>query len=85
MTLSLRLGEKHVLREYENNVLRRIFGTKKEKAKGSFRKMHNEKFHNLYSLPGRIRMRKSRRMEWAGHVTRMVKKNAYRISEGSPE
>jgi hypothetical protein len=48
-------------------------------------KLHNEKLHNLYSSPSIIRMIKSRRMIWAGHVARMGEKNAYRILVGNPE
>jgi hypothetical protein len=53
---------------------------------GGWRKLHNEELHNLYSSPSIIRMIKSRRMRWAGHVTRMrAKRNAYRILVGNPE
>jgi hypothetical protein len=53
---------------------------------GGWRKLHNEKLHNLYSSPSIIRMMKSRRMRWAGHVARMgAKRNAYRILVGKPE
>jgi hypothetical protein len=49
-------------------VLRRIFGLKRNEETGGWRKLHNEKLHNLYSLENIIRMMKSRRMRWAGHV-----------------
>jgi hypothetical protein len=53
---------------------------------GGWRKLHNEELHNLYSFPSIIRMIKSRRMRWAGHVARMgEKRNAYRILVGTPE
>jgi hypothetical protein len=53
---------------------------------GDWRKLHNEKLHNLYSLPNIIRIIKSRRMRWAGHVARMGEpRNAYRILVGKPE
>jgi hypothetical protein len=53
---------------------------------GGSRKLHNEKLHNLYSSPSLIRMVKSRRMRWAGHVARMGERtNAYRILVGKPE
>jgi hypothetical protein len=53
---------------------------------GNLRKLHNEELHNLYSSPNTIRMFKSRRMRWAGHVGRMgEKRNAYRILVGKPE
>jgi hypothetical protein len=66
---------------FENRVLRRIFGPKRDEVTGGLRKLHKEELHNLYSLPNRIRMIKSRRMRWAeGHVARMVeKRNGYRI------
>jgi hypothetical protein len=51
-------------------VLRRIFGSKREED-GSWRKLHNDEFHSLYSAPNIVRVTKSRRMRWAGHVTRM--------------
>jgi hypothetical protein len=55
-------------------------------VKGGWRKLHNEELHNLYSSPSIIRMMKSRRMRWAGHVARMgEKRNAYRILVGMPE
>jgi hypothetical protein len=64
---------------FENRVLRRIFGPKRNEVTGGWRKLHNEELHNLYSSPSIIRMIKSRRMRWAGIVARMVeKKNAYR-------
>jgi hypothetical protein len=71
---------------FENRVLRRIFGPKRDDATGDRRKLHNEKLHNLYSSPNIIRMSKSRRMRWAGHVARMWEtRNAYRILVGKPE
>jgi hypothetical protein len=80
----LTLREEHRLRVFENTVLRRIFGPKKDEVTGEWRKLHNEEPHNLYSSP--IRMIKSRRMRWAGHVARMgEKRNAYRVSVGKPE
>jgi hypothetical protein len=53
---------------FENRVLRRIFGPKRDEVTGGWRKLHNEEFHNFYSSPGRIRMIKSRGIRWAGHV-----------------
>jgi hypothetical protein len=52
-------------------VLRRIFGSKRDEVTGGWRKLHNEELHNFYSSPGIIRMIKSRRIRWAGHVARM--------------
>jgi hypothetical protein len=63
--------EEHRLRVFENRVLRRIFGPKRDHVRGDWRKLHYEKLHNLYSSPNIIRMTKSRRMRWAGHVARM--------------
>jgi hypothetical protein len=71
---------------FENRVLRRIFGPKRDEMNGDLRKLHNEELHNLYSSPNIIRMIKSRRMRWAGHVARIgEKRNAYRILVGKPE
>jgi hypothetical protein len=53
---------------FENRVLRRIFGPKRDEETGGWRKLHNEELHNLYSSPSIIRIIKSRRMRWAGHV-----------------
>jgi hypothetical protein len=55
---------------FENRVLRRIFGPKRDEVTGEWRKLHNEELHNLYSSPDIIRQVKSRRMRWAGHVAR---------------
>jgi hypothetical protein len=71
---------------FENTVLRRIFGPKRDEVMGDWRKLHNEELHNLYSLPNIIRMIKSMRMIWAGHVARMGEtRNAYRILVGKLE
>jgi hypothetical protein len=56
---------------FENRVLRRIFGSRRDEVTEDCRKLHNEELHNLYSSPNIIRMIKSRRMRWAGHVARM--------------
>jgi hypothetical protein len=67
-------------------VLRRIFGPKRDEVTGSWRKLHNEELHNLYSSSSIIRIIKSRRMRYAGHVARMgEKKNEYRILVGKQE
>jgi hypothetical protein len=80
------LREEHRLRVFENRVLRRIFGPKREEVTGDWRKVHNEELHNLCYSTNIIRMIKSRRMRWAGHVARMVaNRNAYRILVGKPE
>jgi hypothetical protein len=70
-TWSLTLREEHRLRVFENRVLRRMFGPKRDEVTGEWRKLHNEELHNLFSSPDIIRQVKSRRMRWAGHVARM--------------
>jgi hypothetical protein len=85
-TWFLTLREEHRLRVFENMVLRRIFGPTRDEVTGDWRKLHNEQLHNLYSSPNIIRMIKSRRMKWAGHVARMGEtRNAYMILVGKPE
>jgi hypothetical protein len=67
-------------------VLRRIFGPKRNEVKGEWRKLHNKELHDLYPSPSIIRIIKSRKMRWAGHVARMGEKgNAYRLFVGKPE
>jgi hypothetical protein len=71
---------------FENRVLRSKFGPKRDEVTGDWRKLHNEELHKLYSSPNIIRMIKSRRMIWAGHVARMGEtRNAYRVLVGKPE
>jgi hypothetical protein len=65
------MGVKHRLRVFENRVLRRIFGPKRNEVTGEWRKLHNEEPRDLYSSPSIIRIIKSRRMRWAGRVVRM--------------
>jgi hypothetical protein len=69
-TWSLTLREEHRLRVFENRVLRRILGPKRDEGMGEWRKLHNEELHNLYSS-SIIRIIKSRRVRWVGHVARM--------------
>jgi hypothetical protein len=70
-TWPLTLREEHRLKVFENRALRRVFGPKRDGVTGEWRKLHSEELHNLYSSPNIIRHIKSRRMRWAGHVTRM--------------
>jgi hypothetical protein len=85
-TWSLTLREEHRLRVFENRVVRRIFGPKRDEVTGEWRKLHNEKLHNLYSSPDIIRQVKSRRMRWAGHVARMgEERKVYKVLVGKPE
>jgi len=62
------LREELRLRVFENMVLRRIFGTKRDEVTGEWRKLHNEELNHPYSSPNIVRVIKSRRMRWAGHV-----------------
>jgi hypothetical protein len=67
-TWSLMLKEEHRLRVFENRVLRRIFGPKRDNVTGGWRKLHNEELRDLQSSPSIIRIIKLRRMRWEGHV-----------------
>jgi hypothetical protein len=70
-TWSLTLREGHRLRVFENRVLRRIFGSKRDEVTGELRKLYNGKLHDFFSSPDIIRQIKSRRMKWAWHVAPM--------------
>jgi hypothetical protein len=84
--LSLTLREEHRLRVFENRMLRRIFGPKRDEVTGGWRKLHNEELHGLYSSPSIIRVIKARRMRWAVDVARMGEvRGAYNILVGRPE
>jgi hypothetical protein len=77
---SLTLREKQRLRVFENKVLRRIFGPKRDDVTGGWRNLHNEELHDLYFSPSIIRIINSRRMLWAGHVARMgEKRNSFKL------
>ena len=85
-TWSLTLREECRLRVFENRVLRRIFGTKRDEVTGEWRKLHNEELNNLYSSPNIVRVVKSRRMRWAGHVAHMGEgRGVYRVLVEKPE
>jgi hypothetical protein len=84
-TWSLTLREEHGLRIFGNRVLRRIFGPKREED-GSWKKLHNDELHSLYSSLNIVRVIKSRRMRWAGHVAQMGEgRGVYRVFVGRPE
>jgi hypothetical protein len=85
-TWSLTLREECRLRVFENKVLRRIFGPKKDEVTGEWRRLHNKELYALYSSPNIIRVIKSRRLRWAGHVVRMGKRSgAHRVLVEKPE
>ena len=84
-TRLLTLREEHRLREFENRVLRRIFGPKRDEVTGEWRK-HNEELNNLCSSPNIIPVIKLRRMRWAGHIACMgERRSVYRVLVGKPE
>jgi len=71
---------------FENRVLRRVFVPKRDEVTGEWRKLHNEELNNLYSLPNIVRVVKSRRMRWAGHVARMGEdRGVHKVLVGKPE
>jgi hypothetical protein len=83
---SLTLREECRLRVFENRVLRRIFGPKRDEVTGEWRRLHNKELYALYSSPNISRVIKSRRLRWAGHVARMgERRGAYRALVGKPE
>jgi hypothetical protein len=76
-TWSLTLREEHRRRVFENRVLRGIFGLKRDEVTGEWRRLHNEELYDLYSSPNIMRVIKSRRMRWAGHVARMGRREVH--------
>jgi hypothetical protein len=80
------LREDHRLRVFENRVLRRVFGPKRDEVTGEWKKLHNEELNDLYSLPNIVLVVKSRRMRWAWHVARMGEERVvHRVLAGKPE
>jgi hypothetical protein len=80
------LQEERKLRVFENTVLRRIFGPRRYEVTGEWRSLHNEELNDLYCSPNILRVIKSRRLTWAGHVTQMgEERGVYRVLVGKPE
>ena len=80
------LGEERRLRVFENKVLRRLFGPKRDEVTWKWRKLHNEELRDLYSLPNIVRLVRSRRMRLTGYVARMVEgRGVHRVLVGKPE
>jgi hypothetical protein len=80
------LREERRLRVFENRVVRKVFGPKRDEVTGEWRKLHNEELNVLYSLPNIVRVVKSRRMRWAEHVARMGEDRVvHRVLVGKPE
>ena len=85
-TRSLTPREERKLRVFENRVLRGIFWPKRDEVTGEWRKLHNEERNDLYSSPNIVRVIKSKRIRWAGHVASMVEtRGVYRVLVGKPE
>ena len=83
---SLTLREERKLMVFENMVLRRIFGPRRDEVTGEWRRLHNEELNDLYPSPALVRVIKSRRMRWAGHVARMgEERGVCRVLVGKPE
>jgi hypothetical protein len=83
-TWSLTLKNERRLRLFENTVLRKLFGAERDEVTGEWRTIHNEELYDLYCLPNIVRVIKTRRMRWAGHVARMgVMRGAYRVLVGN--
>jgi len=80
------LREERKLRVFQNMVLRRTYESRREEVTGEWMRLHNEELNDLYPSPNIVRVIKSRRMRWAGHVARMgEERGAYRVLVGKPE
>jgi len=80
------LREERKLRVIENMLLRRIFGPRRDEVTGEWRRLHNEELNDLYALPNIVRVIKSRRIRWVGHVARVCEeRGVYRVLVGKPE
>ena len=84
-TWSLTRREKRRLRVFENMVLRRIFGPKRDEVTGEWRKLHTEELNDLYCSPNIFRVIKSKRKRWAGHIARMERRVVYEVGPKSNE
>jgi len=85
-TWSLTLWEERKLRMFKNIMLRRILGPRRDEVMGEWRRLHNEELNDLYSSPNTVRVIKSRRMRWAGHVAHMgEERGVYRVLVGKLE
>ena len=86
LSSSRKYYQKYELRVFENRVLRRVFGLKRDEVTGQWRKLHNEELNDLYSLPNIVRVVKSTRMGWVGHVARTGEdRGVHRVLVGKPE
>jgi len=80
------LWEERKLRVFENMVLKRIYGPRRDEVTREWRRLHNEELNDLYCSPNIVRVIKSRRMRWAGYVARMgEERGLYRVLVGKPE
>jgi len=83
---STTLADEHKLRVFENKILRKIYGPKRDEMTGEWRRLHNDELYGLYDSPNVVKIMKSRRLRWADHVSRMEKKGRlYSILVGRPD